>query len=49
MKVKLMKKGNNNPIIFIDPNGMDIWEINDKGTVVNYEETKEYDMIRMQL
>jgi len=27
---------------------MDIWEINDKGNVVNYEETKEYDMIRMQ-
>ena len=38
----------NSPILYIDPNGMDIWEINDKGNVVNYEETKEYDMIRMQ-
>ena len=26
----------NNPIKFVDPNGMDIWEINQQGEVVNW-------------
>ena len=37
----------NNPINVIDPNGMDIWDIDVNGNVVNSTETDEYDMIRM--
>ena len=34
-----------NPISFIDPDGMNIWEIDDKGNVINEIETTAYDMI----
>ncbi len=32
-----------NPVMLIDPTGRDIWKINEKGEVVEWKETKEYD------
>lgn len=37
----------NNPINNVDPNGLDIWDLDLNGNIVNYSVTKEYDMIRM--
>jgi len=37
----------NNPIKFIDPNGMDVWEINDKGEVINRIKDESQDAFYM--
>lgn len=37
----------NNPIRFIDPNGMDIWEINDQGEIINRIKDKTQDAFYM--
>ena len=36
-----------NPIMLIDPTGMDIWRLNNQGYVVDVEETTEYDKLEM--
>ena len=36
----------NNPVNAIDPNGMDIWDVDNKGNIVKTE-TQDYDMIRI--
>ena len=36
-----------NPVMFIDPTGMDIWRLNNQGYVVDVEETTEYDKLEM--
>jgi len=33
----------NNPVVLVDPNGMDIWEINDQGEIVSRTEDKSQD------
>lgn len=38
----------NNPVNYIDRNGMDIWKIDEQGHIISIEETKEYDMISIQ-
>lgn len=35
----------NNPIRFIDPNGMDLWSVNEKGEIVSHEEDESLDKI----
>ena len=37
----------NNPVRFIDPNGMDIWEINNQGKIVNQIKVKNQDAFYM--
>lgn len=37
----------NNPIRFIDPNGMDIWEINSQGEIINRTKDKTQDTFYM--
>ena len=38
---------NGNPIIFVDPDGMDIWEMDEYGFVVNHIKDKTQDAFRM--
>jgi hypothetical protein len=33
----------NNPVRYIDPNGMDVWEFDDMGNVLSHTKTKEHD------
>ncbi|HHU48066.1 MAG TPA: hypothetical protein GXZ40_09245 [Bacteroidales bacterium] len=33
----------NNPIILVDPDGRDIWELDDLGQVIKHTSTTEYD------
>ena len=37
----------NNPVVFVDPNGNDEWEINSSGNVVKHIKTKEHDAFYM--
>ena len=37
----------NNPMIFVDPDGRDIWDIDFNGNVVNHIETTEYDELNV--
>ena len=37
----------NNPVRYVDPDGMDVWEFDDMGNVVNHIKTKEHDAFYM--
>ena len=37
----------NNPLIYIDPTGNDVWQIDNHGYIVNAEENTEYDKLEM--
>jgi len=36
-----------NPIRFVDPNGEDVWEFDNKGNIVNHIETDKIDAFYM--
>ncbi len=36
---------NNNPVRFVDPDGRDVWELDEQGNLVNIIKTDEYDRI----
>jgi len=38
---------NNNPVMLVDPDGRDIWDLNSQGNIENYVQTEDFDQLRI--